>query len=504
MSSILQTLARFFLGTRAAKYENVHADEIFPTHFIDNTPTIRACIVNYTFRYQAVLDASKLRESLVTLLDVGDWRKLRGRLRANRSGQYEIHVPSVHTVERPAIRFSHTTLDVGIEEHPLACQLPCDTAGLPVVTKGFHSFSQFSASSDQPLDLKTYLTTDEPLISLHITSFKEATLVAINFPHVIADVTATAALLSAWSRVASGELNQVPPLFGAREDVLGPNSTASSDKYPTPFVLEYMLVSGLSMAKFAMRHIWDLFMTPTVHDGFIFLPTSFIQQLRRHAEEELRNRKDPSRPSFLSDGDLIIAWGSRMVFLSRSKTRSAVIINVFNVRTRLSRPLIDPAGAYIQNLIMASSTILPSGVGAGESTGQIAIRVREALAAQTTEEQVLSLARLGRANGGGMPLFGLADSMVVPWTNWCKAQIAEKAAGLGSAVAGPSDGKAGSASKHKFLTHWGAGINMANGYRDGFVIYAKTVDGGYWLHGWLRAETWDMIRSEIEQFSSRT
>lgn len=60
-------------------------DEVFPVHQFDDTALNRIMNVTGLFRFDAVLEANKLRDSLSTLLHVGDWRKLRGRLRLNVS-----------------------------------------------------------------------------------------------------------------------------------------------------------------------------------------------------------------------------------------------------------------------------------------------------------------------------------------------------------------------------------------------------------------------------------
>lgn len=57
------------------------SDDVFPVHFVDQAGIIRASIINYTFRFNDVLDPGNLHGSLVKLLGMEDWRKLGGRLR---------------------------------------------------------------------------------------------------------------------------------------------------------------------------------------------------------------------------------------------------------------------------------------------------------------------------------------------------------------------------------------------------------------------------------------
>lgn len=58
-------------------------DEIYPVHFIDQAAIVRSSLISYTFRYNHILNAGKLHDSLVMLLTHRDWRKLGGRLRQN-------------------------------------------------------------------------------------------------------------------------------------------------------------------------------------------------------------------------------------------------------------------------------------------------------------------------------------------------------------------------------------------------------------------------------------
>lgn len=59
----------------------VESDDIYPVHMLDDTPTLRGIVVTWTLRFNDVLDVNKLHASLSRLLEIGDWRKVGGRLR---------------------------------------------------------------------------------------------------------------------------------------------------------------------------------------------------------------------------------------------------------------------------------------------------------------------------------------------------------------------------------------------------------------------------------------
>lgn len=78
----METLSRFF-GSRPTSVDSVDfADDlVYPVHLHDANfaPILIVC----TLRFDAVLDWQKLQAALTRLLEIGDWKKLGGRLRHN-------------------------------------------------------------------------------------------------------------------------------------------------------------------------------------------------------------------------------------------------------------------------------------------------------------------------------------------------------------------------------------------------------------------------------------
>lgn len=82
MLSILTWLASLLPG-QDVKTASANVDEVYPVHFIDQAAIVRSSVISYVFRFEQVLDANALHAALLGLLEVGDWRKLGGRLRLN-------------------------------------------------------------------------------------------------------------------------------------------------------------------------------------------------------------------------------------------------------------------------------------------------------------------------------------------------------------------------------------------------------------------------------------
>lgn len=59
----------------------IPTDEILPVHDFDARPQVRDIIMGWTLRFDDILDADKLNAALSRLLEIGNWRKLGGRLR---------------------------------------------------------------------------------------------------------------------------------------------------------------------------------------------------------------------------------------------------------------------------------------------------------------------------------------------------------------------------------------------------------------------------------------
>lgn len=78
----MTTIWRLFgLSESTSQHPPKNNDVVYPVHTLDDTKTLRNIVVAWTLRFDDVLDADKLHSSLLQLLEIGDWRKLGGRLR---------------------------------------------------------------------------------------------------------------------------------------------------------------------------------------------------------------------------------------------------------------------------------------------------------------------------------------------------------------------------------------------------------------------------------------
>ncbi|CAM1503471.1 Fc.00g010620.m01.CDS01 [Cosmosporella sp. VM-42] len=475
----------------------VETDDIYPLHMLDDTKTLRDIVVTWTLRFNDVLDADKLHVSLSRLLEIGDWRKVGGRLRLNEKGELEIHVPRPFTAERPAVSYSYESLAVAIEDHPLAKTLPRAT-GSPSIQPGPPGFRAFAAREDAPAVLDDFIFHDTPQLSLHITSFTNATLVALSWPHTLMDVMGQQALLHAWSLVLAGRESDVAPVLGAREDAICKAADAPVEM--EEFKLARKQLTGWSMFMFGLRFAWDMLCNSVVETRTVFLPQKFVADLRRQAESDLAAVDGGEKNRFVSDGDVLTAWAAHAVASSLPQPRPVTVLHALNARFRLSS-LVQASGVYIQNMAVAAFTFLSAEVAMGP-LGTIALENRRHLMEQATEGQVLSILRelRGQSKTDSDPrmLCGDSDAVLLPFTNWTRADIF-KAADFGHAVvcAGETTPERGNP-PGTMVFHHAQSMRPSAGARNIVVVLGKDHSSNYWLTGLLLPSAWAVIEKELE------
>jgi len=172
--------------------------------------------------------------------------------------------------------------DIDIDEHSLGSQFPKPTES-PSLQAGPTSFGQFNSTTG-PISLQDYLSGDHAILGLHVTSFKNATIVAVVWPHAVAGALGIKEIFAAWSKALRGE-EHVPPLLGARKDVLDGlvADTGRQVKY-NPGSGE---IKGFGFIKFLLRILWTVLWRPKVEARVIFLPSQFVSQLRGASMKEI-------------------------------------------------------------------------------------------------------------------------------------------------------------------------------------------------------------------------
>ncbi|KAI4701832.1 hypothetical protein J4E89_010523 [Alternaria sp. Ai002NY15] len=477
-------------------------DDVLPVHTLDDTKTFRSIIITWTLCFNDVLDADRLRSSLAKLLENGDWRKLGGRLRLNNKGALEIHVPRQFTSERPAFSYSHVTINTPIEEHDLAKKLPKANRAV-LICPGPTEFNDLAASADAPMTFEDLIAGDTPQISVHITSFTNATLVGLSWPHTLMDVIGNQNLLCAWSMVLAGKETEVPPVLGAREDMLRAltdNTTQPAEEY----ILKAKQLKGLSMVKFGARFAWDMLTGPAPKSQTIYLPKDVVAKLRVATEQDLPVQENDDgiveKPPFISDGDVLTAWTLRCIASSLPSPRPLTALHAMNARFRLPE-LINAKGMYMQNMLVPGFTFLSPDMATGP-LGPIALHNRQRLLEQATEGQVLASLREQRISGDPSTLlYSDADAMLVPFTDWSKAKFFSTV-DFGPAVVRAGDESEGRSNPPGMPAFHHCSSRKPNPAARLLVhILGRDHAGGYWLSLIMSPKAWENVEESLRELS---
>jgi len=419
---------------------------------------------------------------------------------------------------------------MNIEDHPLAKTLPRATKG-PSLQLGPEVFREFAASKNAPETLEDFVYTDSPQLSLFITSFNNATLVALSWPHTLMDVMGQQALLHGWSLVLAGRETEVPRVLGARDDAICAAAEASIEggEKAEEYSLGGKQLKGWAMAKFGLRFAGDLLWNRVVETRTIFLPKDVVVGMRRQAEEELSKlasqdstTEETAQDLFISEGDVLTAWSLKAVASSLPQPRPVAALHALNARFRLSslaqaqkQTGTQPSGGvFLQNMAVAAFTFISPDVAVGP-LGPIALENRRHLMEQATEPQVLAYLRELRKDSKHDPesdsdapvdpatmLYCDSDALLMPFTNWTRADFFKTLDFSPALVrAGDASGMEHSRTNPPgtIVSHHAQSMRQSPTVRNVIVILGKDHAGNYWLTGTLLPQAWAKIEEDLKR-----
>lgn len=85
---------KWLLGLKPTRAQppRVPTDEVYPVHYLDDTPANRKQNMTWLLRFEDVLDVDMLQDSLTRLLQRDGWRKIAGRIRLTVSASIALDV----------------------------------------------------------------------------------------------------------------------------------------------------------------------------------------------------------------------------------------------------------------------------------------------------------------------------------------------------------------------------------------------------------------------------
>lgn len=402
------------------------------------------------------------------------------------------------------MRYTHEAFDMSIDSHPLAKRIPRMTEN-PSIQPGAQEFKEFAVTRDDPVNGSDLFKGDKPQMSLRIVSFSDATLVSLVWLHSAMDAGGFQAMLENWSLVMAGREAEVLPVLGARDGTVyaiakppaGVEAEPEEELHIAP-----RRINGFGLILFGLRFLWDLVWQGACQSKCIFLPKHAVKKLMRQALEEITITAPPGdEKPFVSEGDVLAAWTTRLIASSEPQQRPVTTLTTMNLRYRI-RSLMQTSGVHVQNLSIAAYTFLSSGMARGP-VGPIALANREHLEAQTTEPQLGAFMRTliaEKEKRDTTLLFGEPNMLLVLISNWTKAGIMQ-AADFGPAVIRRGEGTETRTNKPGTMIQMSPStMKQSMMTRNVMVVKGKDHEGNYWLEGSLLPRTWDKVQEELATF----
>lgn len=232
----------------------------------------------------------------------------------------------------------------------------------------------------------------------------------------------------------------------------------------------------------------------------MFLPRDTFERLQRRTHMQIAENAQIGAPiPFLSEGDILTAWVTRVVASSEPKPRPVTVAVITNARFRLPL-LIQSGGVYIQNMLYLTFAFMSSQLVRGPA-GPIALSHRRQIAEQMTEEQTLRLLKTTRqeieSRGNPRLEFGESNASIIVFNNLTKAEII-KAAKFGPAVLRQGEAEHSRSNLPGTMkTFFARDLKMAVPAVNDFSMLGKDYDGNYWLRGNLLPRAWEKMEEEL-------
>ncbi|RDA92714.1 hypothetical protein CP533_1402, partial [Ophiocordyceps camponoti-saundersi (nom. inval.)] len=466
-------------------------DQVVPPRFFDDTPMHRAFILHAMFVFNDVLDPRKIHESLEAVVKREGWRRLGARLRRNENGQLEYHVPASFNQHRPAIKFSH--IDYGtmdMKDHPVASRLPKASSQVAALANP-DEFQVLSRNVDSPRSLQDYIDGQEPQLGLHVVSFSDATLVSLICPHNLVDGMGIIAVCQARTTLAlQGRHKEIPETYPVDSDPL-----AELGRHPVEtHKLSKRLMSLFDMVCYGLGNL-DSIVVPDLERRIVCVPAPFLASLRRQAFLELKADDPGGKDLFLSEGDVLCAWWTRLCAAAqvvRNSTRTVAFYNTHSLKGALARDLLRLDRPYLGNAFQLIAVLFKATDLLKRPLGSLANQIRQSTKELSSRGQVEAFAALWRASRFRLiPCFGDSGMLIITCSNWTKTGVFD--IDLSAAISRrkhQSDARAPSRrGRPSFVYHNRLGSDALIG-PNVLIIMGKDGDGNYWLDGCARRKYW--------------
>jgi hypothetical protein len=300
--------------------------------------------------------------------------------------------------------------------------------------------------------------------------------------------------------MVAGQAEKVPPLLGARKDILLEAESSTGHKDQGGSLLERKRLTGMGKIMFIFRSLWAKFWNPPWEGRSIFLPRGAFERLQSRIREEVAEAAETgTQAPFVSENDILTAWVTRVVASSEPKPRPINIAAVSNAQFRLPQ-LFNSGGVYVQNTLLLVWAFISPQLASGPA-GPIALSHRRHLVEQCTEEQTLSSLRVMRqeieSQGNPTIAYGEPDASLICFNNLNKCEII-KSTNFGPAVLSLGEDAGSRSNPPGTMKSFLPGSILASAPPINFFsMLGKDFGGNYWFSGSLLPRAWAKMEEEL-------
>lgn len=291
-----------------------------------------------------ILDGEAMRAALDRLIR-NHLPILGARLELSKNKDLVYRLPKTFPPGYPLFQWSTHSVESSLADAQLlpdVSQVHCDILHGPC---SIPELEGVWAPSTWPKERK-FEGPDMPLLLVHVTRYADATVVALNIPHSVADQIGFGSLITAWMQVVKGE---TPADFlklepGALHGLKNPSEKLLRKRD------EFRVVRKSERVKAVMNHVPDLILHPKEVRRLLVLPINLVESLRDRHSHALKAKYGEETPS-LTSSDIISALLAKLAYLGWKTSRVVAISSSVNCRGRYpalpaDKPYLHNAGTY--------------------------------------------------------------------------------------------------------------------------------------------------------------
>ncbi|PNP77052.1 hypothetical protein FNYG_09665 [Fusarium nygamai] len=347
-----------------------------------------------------------------------------------------------------------------------------------------------------------YVHSDIPQFCLHVQTFTDGTLVNLTFSHVTTDLMGLSAIFEGWSQVLAGQSEAVIQMPGYRKDVFDDMLESPPKKR---HVLADKMLDGWRFKVWGLRSLYESWRSGNIQSRTLCIPRNTVSKMMEQARGHLDDVGTHGKP-FISEGDVFTALSCLMLakYQGRDTNRELATIMAVDPRSR-ARSIFLPDKAYVQNSPTNAFVFCRANEILDLPLGKLALQVREAIQAQTTEEQLKASTALSveSMKTNNMPVvFGSTNMAAQFMSNWSKGDLAEKldfSPAIEHEVS--SETRRGKRGHPMYYQASDPGHNTVSAISSVFVVVGKDYEGNTWFSNSLPQRMWKDLMDYLEQFS---